>query len=112
MYVDLGKIGFCDKDYTVECFLYSGFGSCCFPSIAAICVLLVCQFYTFNDDNVIKMMNYKDNKILTIKCKIGHKLNQKIIKTLDKWYNSLSLRKRKGLFFFIFVYIYLYSPIP
>lgn len=81
-----------------------GIGSMFFVSIGSLFSIVVAKFYVLDDDIVLKMFDYKDNKILTIKnTTIGQKLNDAIYKkTLQKWQESLYLSNRKGTHFRIF----------
>eukprot|EP01084_Bolivina_argentea_P110299 196986_1 len=86
--------------------LLSGFNTMIGSTIGLLLAFLVTQFYTFKDDMVIKMFQFKESQILTIKNnKIGERLNKKISqnKLGNKWLKSLSLGQRKGEYIVLFL---------
>ena len=57
--------------------VFAGTNIMIYTSMGAMAIILCVQFYTINDDVVIKMCVFKDEKILKIRNnKIGQKLNQ------------------------------------
>ena len=87
--------------------IFAGTNIMVYTSMGCMLVVWCLQFYSINDDVVIQMLRYKDEKILKIKNnKIGQTLNETIYeKALKKWQNQLLLKNRSMFDIFFAVYL-------